>query len=227
MCRWHQMKGRKIMTGFICSKETLKMKTFQVNDGKILIPMNCTFMLYRVSMLRNDSGGLDKRWMPETTDLRRNLLLNSLYSICLFYHWLKLIFRRKVDFTKLATILPSSIIFHSVVSHPKCFFATFQMVWWCGYRSVELAMLTPLCYSRVVHWRLVQKWAKRWGVCRAKTSVDAVFFVPGCKHVYFCCKVGHFSMGVNGDWLAFASLQWSFEELQFLTTHPCHSGQKN
>ena len=46
---------------------------------------------------------------------------------------------------------------------------------------------------------------------------DQTVFVPGCKHVYFCCNVEQFNMGVCGDWLTFgASLMWSFKELQFL-----------
>lgn len=33
---------------------------------------------------------------------------------------------------------------------------------------------------------------------------DKNTLVPShCKHIYFCCLVSHFKMGVNGDWLAF------------------------
>lgn len=57
-------------------------------------------------------------------------------------------------------------------------------------------------------------------------------FVTGRKHVYFCSKIGHFSVGLYGDWFAFgASLKWPFKELQFLhlvlalffSTQGCHS----
>ena len=48
-------------------------------------------------------------------------------------------------------------------------------------------------------------------------GTKTVVFFPGCKHVYFCRKVGHFNMGVNGGWLCFeVSLKWTLEELQFL-----------
>lgn len=43
------------------------------------------------------------------------------------------------------------------------------------------------------------------------------FFAPGCKHIYFCYKVGHFNMEVYGDLLTLgASLKWPKEELLFL-----------
>lgn len=45
--------------------------------------------------------------------------------------------------------------------------------------------------------------------------------MPGCKHVYFFCKVGHFNIGVYGDGHAFGDiLEWPLEELQFLGL-PC------
>lgn len=43
-------------------------------------------------------------------------------------------------------------------------------------------------------------------------------FVPGCKHVYFCCKVRHFNQESCGNWLAVgggAGLEWPLEELHF------------
>ncbi len=31
------------------------------------------------------------------------------------------------------------------------------------------------------------------------------FFAPGCKHVFFYCKFGHFNMGSLWDWLPFGA----------------------
>ena len=46
-------------------------------------------------------------------------------------------------------------------------------------------------------------------------------FVPGCKHVYFCCKVEHFNMGVNGDWLiSGASLKRTLNKLSGASAWP-------
>ena len=51
---------------------------------------------------------------------------------------------------------------------------------------------------------------------KTKLKWPKQFFVPGYKHVYFCCKVGLFNLWMNGDWLTFgASLKWPFKELQF------------
>lgn len=49
-------------------------------------------------------------------------------------------------------------------------------------------------------------------VCEVKFG-KLVFFGPGRKHVYFCCKFGHRSMGMDLFW---RQLHWPFEELQFL-----------
>ena len=37
--------------------------------------------------------------------------------------------------------------------------------------------------------------------------------IPGCKYVYFCCKVGHFNKVARGGRLAFGA-HWSVEEMQ-------------
>ena len=44
---------------------------------------------------------------------------------------------------------------------------------------------------------------------------DQTVFVSGCKHVYFCCKVGHFNMGVNSNCFEI-SLKRALKELQCL-----------
>ena len=84
--------------------------------------------------------------------------------------------------------------------------------------------------KEVDHWRT-------WGWSLSRTTLithnfklnlisyrDKNCFVPDCKHVYFCCKVGHFNMGIYGDWLSFwASPKWPFEELQLLALlHELH-----
>lgn len=41
-------------------------------------------------------------------------------------------------------------------------------------------------------------------------------FVAGCKHIYFCCKVGQFNMRVYGRRLVFgANFKYPPKELQF------------
>ena len=45
---------------------------------------------------------------------------------------------------------------------------------------------------------------------------DQNHFELACKYVYFCSRVGHFNMEVDGDLLHFeASPLWSVKELQF------------
>ena len=41
--------------------------------------------------------------------------------------------------------------------------------------------------------------------------------VPGCKHDYFCCKVGHFNMGVYGDRLTFGASTGHLKSCNFVT----------
>ena len=81
------------------------------------------------------------------------------------------------------------------------------------------------CLTPLNSW-LIQNWSKKQrigGAVVAEWSHVAEWssmpILPCCKHVYFCCKLGHYNMGVNGDWLLFiASLKWPLEQLQILST---------
>ena len=59
-------------------------------------------------------------------------------------------------------------------------------------------------------WVITQKITPHTVVMKVKLSFrDQTIVVPGCKHVYFCCKVWCFNMGLNGNWLTL-----ELEELQ-------------
>uniref|UniRef100_A0A3B4Z2F9 Core Histone H2A/H2B/H3 domain-containing protein n=1 Tax=Seriola lalandi dorsalis TaxID=1841481 RepID=A0A3B4Z2F9_SERLL len=46
--------------------------------------------------------------------------------------------------------------------------------------------------SRLAHYN------KRSTITSREIQTTKTVFVPGCKHVYICCKVGHFHMEVYG-----------------------------
>lgn len=49
--------------------------------------------------------------------------------------------------------------------------------------------------------------------CRDQSSVC----IPGCKPVYFCCKIGLFNIEVYVDRLTSGdSLKWTLQELRFV-----------